>query len=125
VAADPIAALQEVLDGAVQDLRYAQGKVDQLTGPELWRDTLTGKIPNEWIRLRNELRVEVERCANNMVRNGIAERAVAIGEARMVLVIGAIREAALEVGFDDDQIQTLGLALKKQLEAVSRGEGAG
>ena len=80
VESNPIAALQEVLDGWVADLRFAQSKVNELPEDEVFVDTMVGKMPNHWIKLRDEYRQKLEYCANNMVRNGIFDRAVNGGE---------------------------------------------
>ena len=61
-------------------LRFAQSKVNELPEDEVFVDTMVGKMPNHWIKLRDEYRQKLEYCANNMVRNGIFDRAVNGGE---------------------------------------------
>jgi hypothetical protein len=123
--ADPVEVLQEILDGAVSDLRFAQSKVDALPDDEVFRATAQGVLPNEWIRLRDRYRDELERMTNNMVRAGIADRAVKVSEARAALMVAAVQDAALEAGISGDQVRALGVALRRRVEeqrAIAAGE---
>ncbi|WP_445151142.1 hypothetical protein [Baekduia sp. Peel2402] len=113
---DPVEVLQEILDGAVADLRYAQSKVDALPDDEAFRDTAQGVVPNEWIRLRDRYRDELERMTNNMVRAGIADRAVRVSEAKAALMVAAIKDAALDIGLPGDQVRALGEALRRRIQ---------
>lgn len=79
--ADPVEALQEVLEGALAQLRVARERSGKLTEQELWRDTMVGKIPNEWIRLEADLRQEVAHLAGRMIGLDIAGRNAAAAEA--------------------------------------------
>lgn len=119
---DPVQALQEVLDGSVRELREAQHRVNLLEEHELWRETMIGRIPNEWIRLRDDYRSAVERIANACVRNGLAERAVAVSEARAVLMVQMVLRAAERAGLDRAQIRELGAAIREETAAIRSGE---
>ena len=117
LGSDPVAILQEVLDGAVADLRYAQTRVDELPEDQLFRDSvIEGRVPSEWVNLRDKYRAELERMCNSMVRAGIADRAVQIREAEAVLMIGAIQQAALDIGLDGEQVRELGAALRQRFQ---------
>jgi hypothetical protein len=74
--AEPEHVLQEALDVLVGDFRYCQSKVEALDEKEFWRQTLeSGKIPNEWIRLRDQYRSEIEHVSLKIMGAGVAERA--------------------------------------------------
>ena len=118
LGADPAEALQEVLDLHVAELRYAQAKVDALPDNELWRDTMVGRIPNEWIRLRDEKAAAVQTTANNILRAGIADRAVRVQEAQLLLVVTAIHRAAERAGLSRTDVRKLGSALREELPAI-------
>jgi hypothetical protein len=123
--ADPVEVLQELLDGAVADLRYAQSKVDALPDDEAFRQTVQGVVPNEWIRLRDHYRDELERMTNNMVRAGIADRAVRVTEAKAALMVAAVRDAALDAGLSGEQVRALGAALRRRVAEQQAFEVAG
>jgi hypothetical protein len=112
VRAEPIPSLQEALDGMVASLRVTQRHVDELHESELWRDGLMGRIPNEWIRLRDEYRDRVANLANALVRNGIADRAVQVQEARAALMVQMVVEAAERAGLSRTQVKALGSELR-------------
>lgn len=116
LGANPIDVLQEVIDGAVADLRFAQEQVDRLGVDEVFRQTAQGTVPNEWIRLRDVYRDEVERVANNLVRNGIAERIVNIKAAEAALMVQAVQAAAIDAGIPPEQVRVLGAALRERLD---------
>jgi hypothetical protein len=116
IGADPIAVLQEVLDGTTADLRFAQEQVDALDLDDVFRPTAQGVVPNEWIRLRDHYREELERIANNLVRNGIAERSVNLKAAQATLIAHAIEAAALEVGLTREQVRSIGASLRRRLD---------
>lgn len=113
--ADPVAVLQEILDARVADLRYAQQQVDSLREDELFRDTAAnGRIPHEWVRLRDDWHEDLERMCHGMVRNGIAGRVAALSEARTLLMVRTVQEAAADAGLSHDQVRALGAALRRR-----------
>jgi hypothetical protein len=107
------------LDGLVQDLRFAQKMCNSLTKDELWRDTMVGQIPNEWIRLRDRYREEVGRLAISMEAKGIAERRVKVEEAKAVMMAQLIRQAAERAGLEPAQVQRLGEELRQLSQEAS------
>jgi hypothetical protein len=129
-------ALQECLDRAVSLWRFADQQLDALTitsadadpdAPfEGFFEELPGAggsvrvVPNRWYTLALDARRDVERLAGMMTQLGIAERHVRVEEARAVLVIAAIKDAAIEVGLTNDQVRNLGAALRSKLS----GEGS-
>lgn len=118
LGSDPIEVLQELLDGWVADLRYAQSKVDGLPEDEVFRQTAQGTVANEWIRLRDRYREELERASTNLVRSGIADRAVRIREAQAVLFVHAVQDAASDAGIPLDQVRALGQALRRRVNEL-------
>lgn len=116
-------ALQEVLDGLVQDLRFTQKMCDALDDSPsrpLWRDTMVGRLPNEWIRLRDHYREQVGHLALSIEAKGLAERSVRVQEAQAVMMAQMIREAAERAGLDASQINRLGDELRTLAQETSQ-----
>jgi hypothetical protein len=117
-------AMQECLDRAVALFRFAASKVDELSDDDLYL-TVRGpngaesRIPHQFVEMETEARLEIEKLAAMMTQLGIAERTVRIEEAKAALVIAAIRDAAIDVGLDNDQIRLLGQAIRTRIEAAS------
>jgi hypothetical protein len=151
-------ALQQCLDRAVALYRFAAAQVDSITLPHepdpddpesalanlpTKDDPLFEVIDNpqgpdviqlhRYYLMEREARVEVEKLAAMMTQLGIAERVVRVQEAQAVLVVAAIREAAIEAGLSQEQIRILGASLRSHLEGStlraaqpsSHGDGAG
>src|SRR5205085_10138403 len=71
VRASHLEVLQETLDQMVADYRYCQKKVNDLPEADIWRETmLGGKIPNEWIRLRDEYGRNLQHVAIKLTQAG-------------------------------------------------------
>jgi hypothetical protein len=119
--ADPVEALQEVLDGLVADLRFTQKQVDRLPEDQLWRDTMVGRIPNEWIRLRDDYRQGVAALAGSMIARGIAEKAVNVKAAQAALMATMVKEALRRAGLPQSAIARVGDELRQL--AVEAGAG--
>lgn len=138
-------ALQQCLDRAVALYRFAAAQVDSITLPHTIdpddpdadpssalanlptsADPLFEVIDNpqgpdviqlhRYYLMEREARVEVEKLAAMMTQLGIAERVVRVQEAQAVLVVAAIREAAIEAGLSQEQIRILGASLRSHLE---------
>jgi hypothetical protein len=125
-------ALQQCLDRAVALWRFAAAQVDALTmlqsdmpdpdaAEEFWEvetgpNGATTVVPNRWYRMETDARAEVERLAGMMTQLGIAERTVKIEEAKAVLMVAAIRDAALAAGIPPDSVRELGIQLRARLE---------
>lgn len=73
--------------------------------------------PNKWFQLERAMRDEAVKLAARMQELGLAERAVALEEAKAVMVAQAVRAAAEAAGFDEEQVQRLGVELRKSLES--------
>jgi hypothetical protein len=130
--ADPVEALQEVLDGMVADLRFSQKMVDGLSEDDLWRITYqrdldgslveTGRMPNEWIRLRDDYRRELQLMAGSMIARGIAEKAVNVRAAQTALMATMVKEAMVRAGLPRAAVARVGDELRQlALEAQTGG----
>lgn len=119
--ANPIDVIQEVLDGYVADLRFTQRMVDSLEEPELWRDTMVGRIPNEWIRLRDDIREKAATLAGAMVSRGIAEKAVNVRAAQAALMATMVKEAMRRAGLPQEAIRAVGEELRVLAEEAQAG----
>lgn len=130
-------ALQECLDRAVALYRFAASQVDAIHRPDssdtealsnlpIAEDPLFVVIPNpqgpdvivphRYLQMEREARQEVEKLAAMMTQLGIAERVVRVREAEAALLVGAIREAAIDAGLDNDTVRRLGEALRQRVE---------
>lgn len=90
---DPVHALEATLSRAYAEMTVASDEVDNLKSDEQWRDTMVGKLPNEWIRLEHELRKEVRIIAGKMMDLNIEDRKTRASElmaAAIAPVIGGI-----------------------------------
>lgn len=118
---NPVDVIQETLDGLVGDLRFTQRMCDQLEEPELWRDTMVGRIPNEWIRLRDDYRSQAAALAGSMVARGIAEKAVNVRAAQAALMATMVKEAMRRAGLPQEAIRAVGEELRGLAEEASAG----
>jgi hypothetical protein len=117
---DPLEALQEALDVLVADFRYCQSKVDQLPEDQLWRSTIeSGKIPHEWIQLRDRYRRDIEHVSIQIARAGIADRAVKVQETQLLLVAQRVAAAAERAGLSAAQRRALGRELRAGFSEVT------
>jgi hypothetical protein len=114
-----IQASPEVLDGLTADLRLTQKMVDTLPESQLWRDTMVGRLPNEWIRLRDEYRDRTAALAGSMVARGIAEKAVNVSAARAALMATMVKEAMRRAGAPPELIQATGDHLRQLAEEAA------
>jgi len=119
--ANPVDVIQEALDGLTADLRLTQRMVDQLEEGELWRDTMVGRIPNEWIRLRDDYRAQAAALAGSMVARGIAEKAVNVRAAQAALMATMVKEAMRRAGLPQESIRAVGEELRTLAEEAAAG----
>lgn len=101
---------------------WAAKQTDALPAEEFWVNywDAQGNIrtePNKWFKLERTMREEAVKLAARMVELGLAERAVAIEEAKAVMVAQAVRTAAEAAGLAPEQITRLGEELRKGLES--------
>lgn len=115
---DPIDALQECLDGAVAMLRWAGQKADKVPADKVMLTGPFGGYPNEFVRLEQDMRKEVAGLAARMVDLEIADRSVAIQEAKAILLVQAIQAAARKAGISRDKVKLLGPALREELAVI-------
>jgi len=84
---DPSEAMQFCLDRTVHMLRNAIEGVSNLKSDEVWVDTMVGRIPNEWIRLEEDLRKETTALAARMIDLDLEGRRVAVTEALATILV--------------------------------------
>lgn len=83
---NPEDAMQFILDRAVHMLKNAIKGVADLKPDEVWVDTMVGRIPNEWIRLEEDLRKEVHQIAGRMLQLNIDGRRADAAEAIAIVM---------------------------------------
>lgn len=119
---DPAKILQWMIDRKTAQLRHASSEVDKLDVSEFTVDGPFGPVEHAWVRVERRLGEELTNMVYNALRIGLAERLVAVEEARAVLVVRAIKAAAAEIGIPADQVKALGPALRRHLTAVQGGD---
>lgn len=96
---DPGNAMQFILDRATHMLVQAVSGVENLEPDEVWVDTMVGRIPNEWIRLEEDLRKEVWMIAGKMITLNIDDR-----KARAAEIMASILAPVLQGILSDLQL---------------------
>jgi hypothetical protein len=99
----PDDALQYVLDRAVHMLKNAIKGVESLKADEVWRDTQMGRIPNEWIRLEEDLRKEVSDHAGRMIALDIEGRCANAAEALSMVLAPVLDHILSDLGLTKAQ----------------------
>jgi hypothetical protein len=119
-----VEVLQELLDRSTGNWRWAAGQLDLVPPSQFWVQKVDaqGNVlvePCKWYQLERAAASEVERLAGMMVQLDIDERHVRVEEARAVLVVAAVRDAARDAGLEPAQVQRLGASLRKRLEVAA------
>lgn len=111
----------------MEDLRYAHLIVDDLNPRSIWIARTGGGAKqgdadysysvqlNAWVRYRDELRDKIARIANEMARNGLAERAVRIQEQEQSLVVHFLETIVDQLDLSPAQRARLGPAVRDSL----------
>jgi hypothetical protein len=86
---------------------------------------MVGRIPNEWVRLRDDYRQEVAALAGSMVARGIAEKAVNVRAAQAALMATMVKEALSRAGAPQALIQQVGVELRQLALEARDGGGEG
>lgn len=121
---DPGNAMQFILDRATHMLVQAISGVEDLSPDEVWVDTMVGRIPNEWIRLEEDLRKEVWMIAGKMITLNIDDRKARAAEI-MASILAPVLKGIL------DELQLTPVQQEKAPEVIEahlkvlEGDGAG
>lgn len=121
---DPSEAMQLVLDRSVHMLRNAIQGVSDLKGDEIWRDTMVGRIPNEWIRLEEDLRKEVSQIAARMIDLDLEGRKVALTEAMAMVLVPVFDHIFKELKLTKAQKAKAPDVVRAGLQLLESGERA-
>jgi hypothetical protein len=116
--ADPLETLQHVLDRCFKMLVFTETEVESLTDQEFWRDTMSGKLPNEWIRLEQDLRNEVSATAGKMVALGIAERRMRASEVIAAAIAPALDGILRELKLSKAQRKLAPQVVERHLKLI-------
>ena len=119
-----VEVLQELLDRATGNWRWASGQLDVVPASDFWVQKIDaqGNVlvePCKWYQLERAAAGEVERLAGMMAQLGIDERLVQVEEARAVMLVSAVRDAAREAGLNAGQVRALGASLRSKLELAA------
>jgi hypothetical protein len=80
------------------------------------------RMPNEWIRLRDDYRRELQLMAGSMIARGIAEKAVNVRAAQTALMATMVKEAMVRAGLPQAAVSRVGDELRQlALEAQTGG----
>jgi hypothetical protein len=118
------ATVAEVMEWCLRrlygQLRFAASQSDAIPLEQFWRYKVDAQgnvlaSPNKWVRLELELSDKVVDITRHMAALGIMERQVQLDEAKVALVITAVRNAAVAAGLSEDQLAAMGQQLRAQL----------
>lgn len=118
---DPGEALQWIVNRVFDQLKYASTKADALPEDKLEVVTAFGPMPHQWVRAEERLRIELASLCVNVERVGLAERMVRIQEARALLIVQALTEAAAEAGIPRAKLKQIGPAFRRRLQLIEGG----
>lgn len=118
---DPAEALNWLLGRLMDEARYFAMKVDGLKEDELETMTAFGPIDHHYIRAQSRVTKELASLCVNMERVGLAERMVRLQEARAMLIIRALTEAAVEAGISRAKLKEIGPAFRERLQLLEGG----
>lgn len=120
---DPGNAMQFILDRATHMLTQAILGVENLEADEVWVDTMVGRIPNEWIRLEEDLRKEVWMIAGKMINLNIDDRKARAAEI-MASVMAPVLKAILEdLVLTPEQQERAPQIVQAHLQVLEGGDG--
>lgn len=131
VALAPSAPTSDILEYAMRRVHavmvWAGQRQDEVSVDQFWVQyyDAQGNVrvePNKWFVLERAMREEAVKLAAKMVELGLAERQVAVEEAKAVMVAQAVRAAAEAAGLAPLQIERLGEELRKGLASGAVAE---
>ena len=116
----PDEALQAVLDRTYSMLAFAMKKVDRLNGTELWRNTREGRVPNEWIRLEQDLRAEVAYISGRMIDLNIEGRKANAAELMASAIAPVLKRILSELELTDEQRKAAPRIVRQHLTLLEK-----
>lgn len=121
---DPSNAMQFILDRATHMLANAISGVENLEADEIWRETMVGKIPNEWIRLEEDLRKEVWMIAGKMITLNIDDRKARAAEVMASVMAPVIKSILDSLNLTDEQLEKAPEVVEANLKVLEGGDGS-
>lgn len=118
---DPSYALNFILDRTFHMLKNAIEGVNTLEPDEIWRDTMVGRVPNEWIRLEDDLRREVMAIAGNMLRLDLDGRRVAATEVIAAVIAPVLKSILDQLNLTPEQQAVAPEIVTSQLKVLEGG----
>lgn len=115
---DPAQAVQEILDNIIAMYRYSTAQVATLDERDYWRDTIAGRVQNEWIREQERLGMQAVHVASKAAAMGLAERAVAIQEAQAAMFAMVVEQVLTEFKMSSDQRRKIHTRIAERLEDI-------
>lgn len=108
----PEDALQTVLNNAHAMMLFYEEEAGKVKKSELWRDTISGRIPHEAIRAAQQSRAEVAHLAGRAIDLGLELRKVNLAERNADILTVFIESVMNEVGLNPAQRRKLGPAIR-------------
>lgn len=122
---DPANAMQYVLDRATHMLMNAVKGVEDLEADEIWRDTMVGRIPNEWIRLEDDLRKEVWGLAGKMIALDLDDRKARAAEIMAAILAPVLKGILDDLNLNKAQMAKAPKVIQGHLELLEGGSSDG
>lgn len=105
-------------------LRSSAGHVAWLAEEVAALDSLAGHDAQVLVSLYDSERDRLTRVGEACIRAGVAESIVRVQQAHVAATLQAIRDAARDIGLNRDELQALGVALRKRLAQETDPGGA-
>ena len=102
--------LLDQINGQLQQVNVA---VANVPNDEMWRDTIAGRVPNEWILLQRDLMDRAFRFAHSALGINLRRRQVEVEEAQAAMVAFLVKTALEEAGLPKTQQQAVMRAVRR------------
>lgn len=119
---DPGNAMQFILDRATHMLTQAVLGVENLEPDEVWVDTMVGRIPNEWIRLEEDLRKEVWMIAGKMITLNIDDRKARAAEIMASILAPVLKGILDDLALNEAQQEKAPAVIEAHLKVLEGGD---
>ena len=109
----PEMLFENLLDQINGQLHQVNTAVSEIPADEMWRDTIAGRQPNEWIVLQKDLMDRAFRFAHSALGMNLKRRQVEVEEAQAAMVAFMLKEALVRAGLPARQQKDIMAAVRE------------
>ena len=109
----PEMLFENLLDQVNGQLSQVNTAVSNIPAEEMWRDTIAGRQPNEWILLQRDLMDRAFRFAHSALGMNLKRRQVEVEEAQAAMVAFLLREALTRANLPKRQMDAVMVAVRE------------